>query len=714
VGTIPEATPAEDDTEITALAWGDVDNNRQLDLAVGYADGMVRIWKNRSEWKTLAKAENISKVWSVAWGDMDGDYDLDLAIGGDGGIAIYENSGGALQLDVNAGLGWVWNEGKPRTRSVAWGALEKENKLALAAGSFGSGVSVFGYDADGAFKEVWSSNTFSHTTAVAWGDYDNDYYLDLAVGNWEQSSVVYKNTRNANNWFQYAWGSPREPEVKTTSIAWGNYNGDGWLDLALGNYGAPNQVFKNGETGLAESGVKIGDESDDTTSIAWGYSDSKGTIELAVANSAQPSRIYQYVDNAGGKTSQFQQTWSSEAIANANAVAWGDWNSDGDLDLAVGGIPSPTLGIFANIGGTVGTPLVFVNRPGRTANAYFFSSAEIVSAPPRQKFEFSYALLGSDEKRSECYRYIDQDRGINIQIMPTPAASASIDGRTWYTVTWTPSGSAGTIPDTTMPAHYISDNARISVDRLCDDPKSPSEFTTYSPPFRLRVTSCIWVEGPLIRVVPQFGNQALYQFIGQIQEGSGQITYTWEFGDGFTKQGQRVTHRYRTGGPYTVNLKVEGTPCPINRPRFATASLLVGVQNPVFLPFVTHPRETTVAANDALAGEQIEQPSAALDALAALDTLPQVVGLTGHGDTSTVLTWQPPPDPSVVHGYRVYRYTLATMDEVELLAELPPTGTQFNDETSRCGHAYYVTTFADDAESDASTTTYYELPCPSD
>ena len=40
---------------------------------------------------------------------------------------------------------------------------------------------------------VWSSAEADNTTSVAWGDYDGDGDLDLAVGNWGQPNRLYRN-----------------------------------------------------------------------------------------------------------------------------------------------------------------------------------------------------------------------------------------------------------------------------------------------------------------------------------------------------------------------------------------------------------------------------------------------------------------------------------------------------------------------------------------
>ena len=77
----------------------------------------------------------------------------------------------------------------------------------------------------------------------------------------------------------------------TESIAWGDFNGDGLLDLVAGNNGAK-RVYKNTGSGTFTS-VWTSADTDATRSIAWGDFNGDGLLDLAAGNYQQAKRVYQ-------------------------------------------------------------------------------------------------------------------------------------------------------------------------------------------------------------------------------------------------------------------------------------------------------------------------------------------------------------------------------------------------------------------------------------
>jgi subtilisin-like proprotein convertase family protein len=195
------------------------------------------------------------------------------------------------------------------------------------------------------FSSVWLSNESDHTWSVAWGDVDGDGDLDLAVGNEGQPSRLYRNDGGMLT-ASAVWSSNESSE--TTSVAWGDVDGDGDLDLAVGNEGEPNRLYRNDSGTLTTNAVWSSNESDDTTSVAWDDVDGDGDLDLAVGNQLQPIKLYR--NNNGTLTAS--AAWSSNESDKTYSIAWGDVDGDGDLDLAVGNWLQPNR-LYENDGGTL-------------------------------------------------------------------------------------------------------------------------------------------------------------------------------------------------------------------------------------------------------------------------------------------------------------------------------------------------------------------------
>lgn len=369
--------PVWESVELSVLysvAWGDVDSDGDLDLAVGnFATQPNRIYRNdglseedQTPLLTLVweAPENLSTT-RVAWADVDSDGDLDLAVGNDaeGNIGaqnrLYRNDGldgnGVPQLSV------IWESSDASaTSSLAWGDYDNDGDvdLAIANGEFESGQPNQVYlNNSGILSNTpaWASVEHDVSTEVAWGDYDNDGRLDLAVGNLNVANRVYRNV-GGSTMFQLVWSSSEEDD--TWSVAWGDYDNDGDLDLVSSNRqqvsGQPNRIYRNDGGTLSTNAVLSSTELELTNWVGWADYDYDGDLDLAVGNGsvseARANRLYRNDNEPLAESA----AWQSNESESSRVMAWGDYDSDGDLDLVVGNLSSGEQNhLYRNNNGTV-------------------------------------------------------------------------------------------------------------------------------------------------------------------------------------------------------------------------------------------------------------------------------------------------------------------------------------------------------------------------
>ena len=369
-----------------SVAWGDVDNDGDLDLAVGNYGQPNQLYRNQggtlipdATWLPVARPTQ-----SVAWGDVNGDGYLDLIVGNNGQAnQLYRNQSGTLVLDA------TWLPAAQPTQSVAWGDVDNDGDLDLAVGNLrGSNQLYRNQGGMLVLDSTWVPSA-QQTTSLAWGDVDGDGDLDLAVGNSFQASQLYRNRGGTlvldatwkplpSETYGLAWGDADSdgdldlvvtglrneiywnqggtltldpnwtPRVGgTRSVAWGDVDGDGKLDLATGNFNQLTMIYRNQVSALTADSAAWNTPTQSTHSLAWGDVDGDGDLDLAVGNNGQPNQLYR---NRGG-TLIVDTTWIP-GVQPTHSLAWGDVDGDGDLDLIVGNANASNQ-LYRNQGGAL-------------------------------------------------------------------------------------------------------------------------------------------------------------------------------------------------------------------------------------------------------------------------------------------------------------------------------------------------------------------------
>lgn len=313
----------------TAVAFGDFDGDGLLDALIHGANAYPIIYRNLgnasfTEHVTLYDAPT-GAARGQRWADMNEDGRPDLILASFyGGQMLYLNNGDGT-FTGRAEFTTEW----PVDQDVA--DYNGDGHLDVVVASNIGTSKLFTGHGDGTFT---ASTPFGALSAkgVAWGDFDNDGDPDLALAG-SSDSVVFRPIRlfvnNGNGTFTLH--QTLVNGRNTRCLAWADYDGDGDLDLAVGNqnpYGnanPQNELYRNNGNGTFTRFDALGLGAWD---MAWADYDLDGDVDVAMT-SYPNSRFY--TNNGDGTFTEFTFAipWRGPAVESA------DVDNDGDPDLVI-------------------------------------------------------------------------------------------------------------------------------------------------------------------------------------------------------------------------------------------------------------------------------------------------------------------------------------------------------------------------------------------
>lgn len=293
-----DATPGQWDTDMFRgnAMWVDVNNDGQMDLflvgnttAAGWHSHLYG-WTNNNG--TFTEIQNLpftqrsdgnacpagdtrgTNNVTLAWIDYNNDGNIDViqrgvkenAAGGesstasedlfinlckgngDGTFTLVENSGlqviGTEQECLYSGITTVVDFNRDGYQDIAMTGITDGNRF----------VSLYKNNGDGTFSLLdpettyvdWMGSAYDlalSSGSIAWGDFNNDGYPDFAVNGWSDTvggvaTIICKN--NGDGTFlcldmaaydQSYAYLPQQPGTQKGMLMWGDFNNDGWLDL---------------------------------------------------------------------------------------------------------------------------------------------------------------------------------------------------------------------------------------------------------------------------------------------------------------------------------------------------------------------------------------------------------------------------------------------------------------------------------------------------
>ncbi len=275
--------------------------------------------------------------------DLDNDGDLDIVISGQlNMLGVYKNNGGTFTLDPSTpfqGLTFA---------TMDWGDINGDGKLDMLQNGFPDGQPPITrlYTSDGAGNFTASSTVLPQLTpSSGFADLNNDGYTDMFIfGNYfDGKCKILFNDKNGGftesaQFDAYNWIDPNVTLV--------DYDNDKDLDLFVNAYDDIAhtrfaKMFKNDNGTFTETNINIIQKS--YGSAVWGDYNSDGYLDLLLngdgdaASGEDNNNIYRLYSNVNGVFTAVQTFSTYRQISTGDGGRFADIDNDGDLDIIVTG-----------------------------------------------------------------------------------------------------------------------------------------------------------------------------------------------------------------------------------------------------------------------------------------------------------------------------------------------------------------------------------------
>lgn len=389
-----------------SVAWGDFDNDQDLDLIItgdsGQGQPVALLYRNDNGAFTLVPStlRGVSAS-SVSWGDFDGDGDLDLLMAGQDTTGayitrLYVNDAGNFGALFHSfpGVGWGtvalvdadgdsdldlfvagYGEGGVRVTRLYRNNLSVSREILKApaiAGTTEAGTTVtlrwhppiipptgpkttttnlrVGSEPD--WSDVVAPHSLPDGTRLVPGMGNCQHDTSRIVTNLRHGKLYHWAVQtvspawNASPFSQGYYFSVYHqtfqelcqylPNLSNTAVALGNFNRAGAMDIAIGGNSGTQGVaavyFGNGQSNPVSLAATLSAVSD--PALSWGDFDNDGDLDLAVAGSTGSGSLTKIYHRSGGT---FIDINAGLPGTQDGSLAWGDYDNDGDLDLLITG-----------------------------------------------------------------------------------------------------------------------------------------------------------------------------------------------------------------------------------------------------------------------------------------------------------------------------------------------------------------------------------------
>jgi hypothetical protein len=339
-----------------ALVWGDADKDDDLDLWImgsrfetsTYRSTVLRNDRNGVLSASLGELTQLNRG-DAAWTDFDRDGDLDALMTGynsspSPSTAVYRNDLPSAFTSVvvinrlpslgDSALACADADGDGDQDVLICGTGSSSRQAALyinvGSGSYSNSLLVLPPVSEG---------------AVAWADFDGDGDQDFVLTGSTNGtaagavSLLYRNQGSAG----FVPVPTSLPGVYRSSVAWADFDCDGDPDLLIAGVSATGPVtvlFRN-DNGTLTPGPVFPGLADGA--MAWGDADQDGYPDLALSGRLSTGSGSLFAGFYWNRAGVFTNSQVDLPAMHFSAMAWGDLDYDGQLDLAMSGATNGNL-----------------------------------------------------------------------------------------------------------------------------------------------------------------------------------------------------------------------------------------------------------------------------------------------------------------------------------------------------------------------------------